>query len=83
MPNTHVADQCQHVPGPENIADLPVILAQVQVIAIADYNSCSVLTSMLQYQQGIIDHLGHWPLAHCSDYSAHKIQPGELCLIKS
>ena len=29
MTDTHVTDQLQHVPGSENIADLPVILTQV------------------------------------------------------
>ena len=71
------------MPCVKNITDLAVILAQIQSISIADDYARGILTSMLQYQQCIVDHLGNRSLANCSYYSAHINLPGELGLIKS
>ena len=76
MPDPHVADQLQHVAGTKHVRNLAVILAQIQPIAVTNDNSGGVLATMLQYQQRIVYHLGDWPPAHYSDYSAHNCLPG-------
>jgi hypothetical protein len=48
----------------KNVANLAIILAQVQSVVIAYDDACSILTTMLQHQQGIVDNLGNRLLAH-------------------
>jgi len=70
------------MPGMENIADLAVVLAQVQLVMIAYHDTRRVLASMLQYQQGIVYRLRHRSLADYPDYSAHTSLP-QPALIKN
>ncbi len=61
------------MPGTEDIADLAVILAQVEPVSIAYDYSGGILATMLQHQQRIVDYLGNRSLTDCSNYSTHNI----------
>ena len=75
MTYPHVADQLEHVPRMKHVTDLPIVLAQMQFVAIAGHHARRILATMLQHQQTIIDHLSHRLLADYSDYSTHITKP--------
>jgi hypothetical protein len=58
--------------GMKHIADLPIGLAQIQLVPITDHNARRILTAMLQHQQRIVYHLRNFPLTDYSNYPAHK-----------
>jgi len=53
--NAHVAVQPQHVAGVEDIPYQAVVLAQMQVSAVAGHDARCVLAAMLQHGQSVID----------------------------
>ena len=71
MADTHIAGQTLHVTGPKHIADQTVILTQKQLILKAGNNTGSVLTTMLQHRQGIIDGLINMGFSNDPHNSAH------------
>jgi hypothetical protein len=61
------------MPGTKNVADLAIILAQVEPVSITDDYSGRILTTMLQHQQRIVDYLGNRILGNYSNYSTHNV----------
>jgi hypothetical protein len=48
-----------------------IVFTQTQLLAVASHYACGILTSVLQYRQGIIDSLIDMGFADNTHYSAH------------
>ena len=75
MTDTHVAIQAHHVTGMKDIAHKTVILAQVQATPVRGDNSCSILSTMLQYGETVINILVDRTASNDSYDAAHKRFP--------
>ena len=57
MANTHITVHTHHVPGVEHVPHEAIVFAQMHSFAIAGYDSCSILSTMLQDGQAIVERL--------------------------
>jgi hypothetical protein len=46
----HITNQAEHMTGMKYIADLPITLAQIQLVTVANHYSSGVLPPVLEHQ---------------------------------
>ena len=70
MTDTHIALQASHVAGVKNITHQAIILAQVQPLSLTGNNPGSVLATMLQYGQTVVNSLIDGTVSNNAYYAA-------------
>jgi hypothetical protein len=72
MGNTDVSNQAAHMAGLKHIFHQAVVFMHKKCIAISGHDTRCVLTTMLQYQQTIIQQLVNWVFTYNAYDSAHE-----------
>ena len=71
MSNAHVALEALHVPGFEHILDQTIGFSLLEVAVCYGHDACSILATMLQHGQRIIQGLINRGGAHYTDNTTH------------
>ena len=71
MADTHISLQAQHMAGMKHVAHQTVVLSQVQPVVVTGHDAGSILATMLQYGQTVIDHLIDGTFTYDADNAAH------------
>ena len=72
--------QTAHIASSKDISNQAVGLMHRERVAMHRGNAGSILSAMLQEQQGIIEKLIYWGMGNCSNDAAHR--PKSLFLLK-
>jgi hypothetical protein len=71
MCNAGISDQTPHVSGLKNVLHKTIVFMHIKGITITSHDARSILTTMLQYQQAIIEQLIDRVFANDADDSTH------------
>ena len=72
MPNTDITNQATHMARLKNIFNQAVIFMHKKCIAVGCHNPCSILPTMLQHQQTIVQQLVNWIFTNNAYNSTHE-----------
>jgi hypothetical protein len=71
VPHAHVAAQLDHVPGSEDVAGKAVVLAKMQLIALAGHDARGILPAVLKHEKRIVQRLINRAVTNDPNDAAH------------